>query len=609
MSLQPASVWLSVLAAVTLFTLSSRAQDAGPELNPFECYGRAENATGSRTIAQMEQELERLMSPLYKDEDPATRRAVKACVVARVKARIGDGDAYDYFKQAISLDPEEPGYELWAGDYWVSARGAFRPIMQRAEKHLYAALKKLEALREKGRFREHHVNVESWVRKRLLVLYQEDGLQILPWKAYEQDSSGWRAPGLTLSSQLSYSQDTRDFFRNSEMRIFTSEAAFASSGLRAGGTPRPVTKQMRKDIARAPMRYQLDNRARIRQTRLGALDFLHAYHKSEDSQITSFYRPNEFSDVTVQELGGAYTREFPLYPLFDMRLHATYKRISRTGVVEFLPEHTEDFNFYEVKPSFSRFLGANKLSLNLTYVFMDIPNLPGGSGSQTDRAHTIYGAEIGYAIHAPLVLPALNVGSLYGYRTPTRGWYWWAGFVQSDQVYGPRTVTQRDAYLGTRFEGPRHLDLTLQGTAYTSDITFFDPNQPTAREFTDPSQSFKSIRTTLIIQRRIINPDTMPGVVERGGFSADMLNLVVPISWDKSLVGPKNFDPADKDDHGDDYENVRGGGELWFKLYITGIGGTALLLTGGYEAQYFYKLDKFVHNVHANVRLGWGDFL
>src|SRR5688572_23122831 len=158
-------LWLLTFAALTLFALSSRAQDAGPELNPFECYGRAQNAMGSRTIAQMEQELERLMHPLYKENDPPTRRAVKACVVARLKTRVGDADAYDYFKQAISLHPEEPGYELWAGDYWISARGAFRPVYQKAEQHLYAALKKLEALREQGRFREHHATVESWVRK------------------------------------------------------------------------------------------------------------------------------------------------------------------------------------------------------------------------------------------------------------------------------------------------------------------------------------------------------------------------------------------------------------------------------------------------------------
>jgi hypothetical protein len=603
-------LWLSALAAVLLFVLPSSAQDRGPELNPFECYGRAQNAMGSRTISQMEQELARLMSPLFKDGDPASRRAVKACVVGRLKARVGDTDAYDYLKQAIALNPEEPGYELWAGDYWISARGAFRPITQRAEQHLYAALAKLEALREKGRFREHHATVESWVRKRLLVLYQEDGLPLLPWKAYKQDSRGLRAPGLTISSQFAISQDTRDFFRNSEMRIFTAEAAFASSGVRAGGTPEPLTPRQRYDLARAPLRYQVDNRARIRQTRMGAIDVLHSYHKSEKSQITSFYQPTTFNDVTVQELGAAFTREFDLYPAFDMRLHGTYKRIQRTGVVEFLPDHEEEFNFYEIKPSFSRFLGANKLSLNLTYVFMDIPDLPGGVASESDRSHSIYGGELSYSIHAPLVLPAINMGSLYGQRTPTRGWYFWAGFVQSDQVYGLRTVTQRDAYLGTRFEGARHIDLTLQGTAYTSDISFFDPNQRRVTEYSDPTQSFKSMRTTLIVQRRLINPDTMPGVQpSAAGMAADMLNLVVPISWDKALTSPKNFDPADKADRGNDYENVRGGAELWFKLYLTGIGGSAMLFTAGYEAQYFYRLEKTVHNIHGNVRLGWGDFL
>lgn len=582
----------------------------GPELNPFECYGRVENVTGSRTIKQMERELARLMRPLYKDDDPPARRAIKACVVARLKARIGDADAYDYFLEAIKQNPEEPGYELWAGDYFVSARGAFRPVHQKAEKHLYAALKKLEALREKGRFRDYHATVESWVRKRLLVLYQEDGLQLLPWKAYKQNSKGLHAPGLAISSQFAISRDTRDFFRNSEMRTFTAEAAFAASGLRAGGTPQPITKREREAIVRTPLRYQVDNRVRLRQNVIGAIDFLHSYHKAENAQITSFYRPTEFNDVTVEEYGVAYTREIPLYPLFDARFHGTYKQIRRTGVVEFLPEHQEVFNFYELKPSISRFIGANKLSLNFTYVFMDIPNLPGGVPSETDRAHQIIGGEIGYSIHSPLVLPSLSVGSLYGHRTPTRGWYWWAGFVQSDQKYGLRTVTQRDAYLGTRFEGAKHYDFTLQGTAYTSDTTYLDPNSPSGKRYSDPSQSFASFRTSVIIQRRLINPDTMPGMQKsKAGFAPDLLNLVIPLSWDASLKGPKNFLPTDGEDHGDDYENIRGGVEFWFKVYMTGIGGSAVLLTAGYDAQYFYRLEKVVHMVHANVRLGWGDFL
>jgi hypothetical protein len=93
------------------------------------------------------------------------------------------------------------------------------------------------------------------------------------------------------------------------------------------------------------------------------------------------------------------------------------------------------------------------------------------------------------------------------------------------------------------------------------------------------------------------------------GFAPDMLNLVIPLSWDVSLDGPANYNPDDTEDHGNDYANVRGGVELWYKMYGTGLFGSAFLFTVGYEMQYFYNIVKTMHMAHANVRLGWGDFL
>ena len=45
-----------------------------------------------------------------------------------------------------------------------------------------------------------------------------------------------------------------------------------------------------------------------------------------------------------------------------------------------------------------------------------------------------------------------------------------------------------------------------------------------------------SFRTTAIIQRRIINPDAIPGINGKF-FAPDMLNLVIPATWDKGLSG------------------------------------------------------------------------
>lgn len=603
---------------------SDAEPEAGPPLNPFECYGRWENATGNRTVEQMNHELAKLMRPLYKPSDPRTRRAIKACTVGRLMARVGDGDAYKLLQEAIRWDPEEPGYELWAGDYWASFRGSVRPVHSRAEAHFYRALSKLEAKKKNGSYQDYHRTVESWVQKKLMKLYQEDGLPLTPWwKSYRYEPGGLNPPGVFVSSELAVSKDTRDFFRNNEFRVFSSEAAFANSGVRAGGTtppigPGPLTEEQRKNIIRTPLRYQLDNRIRIRQNHIGYIDLLHSVHRAEDAQITSYYLPNEFNDVEVQEFGVGVQRQFALDPLFDLRLKGTYKRVARTGVVEFLPDETEDINFYEFKPSISRFIGSDKLTLSGTYVLMDIPDLPGGSPSGSKRGHWIVGGELNYALYAPIVMPFTST------RTPTRGWYFFGGYVASGQIYGLRTVFQQDAYLGTRLETPTDWDITLQATYYSSNTSYVDENDPALPSVDDSTQRIKSLRASAVISRRIINPDKFPGVQDStAGFAADMMNVVVPLSWDVGLQGPTAFGseavlPAgqtledfgiDGGDHTSDYENVRGGVELWFKLYGTGIGGTGILSTIGYDAQYFYNLDRLVHTAHANLRVGWGDFL
>ena len=72
------------------------------------------------------------------------------------------------------------------------------------------------------------------------------------------------------------------------------------------------------------------------------------------------------------------------------------------------------------------------------------------------------------------------------------------------------------------------------------------------------------------------------------------LNLVVPVRADFAMRGP------------DDFDNVRGGAELWSKLISTGLRGTNFLLTAGYEAQWFHRLSKVVHMGNLQLRMGWG---
>jgi hypothetical protein len=628
-----------VLAAPPLASVARAAADdvapappsPGPELNPFECYGRYQYATENRTIAEMRHELAERLDWLDEAGQPGTVLAIKLCVIAKLKARVGDADAWDYYARSLKADPVEPGLELWAAQYWTGHRGVRRPVAEPAEVHYYAALRKLEAIKKAGRWKEYHTIVEDWVRHDLTVLYQMDGFPLLPFKAYPQRSRGLRAPGVSVGSQLRVAKDSRDFFFNNEYRQFTGEMQFANSDIRQGGTQfGQLGARQKWDLARAPLRLQVENKLRIRQNPLGTFDFLHTYLHQWNSQIYNFYNPTNscrvvetqkepcspgqpaFSDIQVQQIGLGYERVFPLYPLFDLRLAGTVQRVWRDGVVEFhpyniripnpdgtffVPNRRETLNLYEFKPSLSRFLGADKLVFNGVWAMLDNPvGTPDAPPLEQLRRKVIRAASFEYGIYQPLVLPTLEYGRLSTYRTPTRGLYVFGGVMEDGELWGTHQVLARDFYGGLRFEGPHWIDWTLQETYETTNTTYGETDGFGGNVYSSPGQAFSSVRTTFIFQYRVRSFDTFPGMPpSHGGFGSDMLNLVFPVFWDKGVAGPNDF------------ENVRAGGQVWTKLIGEGIGGTTFLLTAGVDYQYFYRLQKGLVMGQLAIRMGWGD--
>ncbi len=603
----------------------------GPELNPFECYGRYQYATENRTIAEMRHELKQRLEWLDEAGQPDTVYAIKLCVIAKLKARVGDVDAWDWYERSLKADPVEPGLELWAAQYWTGHRGVRRPIVEPAEVHYYAALRKLEAIKKAGRWKDYHTIVEDWVRRDLTVLYQMDGQPILPFKAYKQHSNGLWAPGISIGSQLRVAKDTRDFFFNNEYRQFTGEMQFANSSIRQGGTMfGQLDARQKWDLVRAPLRLQVENKLRIRQNPIGTFDFLHAYLRQWGSQVYNFYNPTNacrvvggqaepcspgqpaFSDIQVQQIGLGYERVIPLYPLFDLRLAGTVQRVWRDGIVEFHPfnyyvpnpdgtysNRRETLNLYEFKPSISRFLGADKLVINGVYAMLDDPaGTPDAPPLEQMRRKVIRAVNFEYGIYHPLVLPNFDYGRLSTYRTATRGLYFFGGVMEDGELWGTHQVIGRDYYLGTRFEGPHWTDFTLQGIYETTDIDFYGESDgfgPTVL-YSQPGQAFSSMRTTFVLQYRVRSADTFPGMPpSHGGFGSDMFTLVLPVFWDKELSGPNDF------------ENVRAGAQIWTKLIGEGIGGTTFLVTAGVDYQYFYQIQKGLFMGQLALRMGWGD--
>jgi hypothetical protein len=119
---------------------------------------------------------------------------------------------------------------------------------------------------------------------------------------------------------------------------------------------------------------------------------------------------------------------------------------------------------------------------------------------------------------------------------------------------------------------------------------------PTNRQpFSEPGLHYGSARLSLIPQVRLVDQEAIPGVPPSFlGFGLDMMNLVFPLHVDRGISGRRDF------------ENVRAGTELWMKLFGTGIGGAAVLVTLGYDFQYFHQIGKSMHLGQAALRLGWG---
>jgi hypothetical protein len=404
-------------------------------------------------------------------------------------------------------------------------------------------------------------------------------------------------------------------------------------------------------IARTPLRVRGEVRARIRQNAIGAVDISVATETMKNGQITSYYLPpgdtrsdhggttpsspawryeqqrhqeglTSFGNVNLFEAGVGYERVFPLFPIMDFKLKGGLKYFDRQGVVEFLEFEHEKFLGYEARPSFSRFMGPDKLTLDLVWVYLNVTDVPFGVPSERQRGKYIKAANLEYAIYRPFVLPSVKNGTLTMARTPTRGWYWNLGGADDRDVYGTRSVIRQDAYLGTRYEGAGNWDFQLQGTYSTSDIRAEDLSAGGAGPVTGQPMKSTSVRGSGYVQYRVINPDAIPGVNGKV-IAPDMVHAVIPFSVDKGLSGSCDNHVRNEltgettnlsspwigygtaADCYKMYENVRVGAELWTKFYGTGFLGPAFLSTVGYDYQYFWTLHKAVHNVHMSIRMGW----
>jgi len=526
--------------------------------------------------------------------NPQQSSAADFFLDAELLKQLGDDRAAHFYERAIATDEEELAYDLFYAEYLRNFRGPRNPLFFEAEEHYFAALEKLRRRRATLPVERHEETdcalyferAGDRIDRGLVALYQEDGLP-LAWRRTGRPLLFLSVTGLASATLGATKRDTSEFGSIDDARRFAAEAAFASGPQRL---KRPLDRDELRGIARTPLRYDVYNRLRLRLPVVGALDVSYEYFRAPDSQIGAFTEPNVFNDVKVDIVGVAWRRAFDLYPAFDALLDLGYRRVSRVGVVEWYSDLRERVNLFEAHPAVARFLGPDKLTLWMNYVYMDIPPVEGGAVADRVRARAIRAFYVDYALYRPLLLPDFGARELR--RTATRGWHFYGGYAMDDEAFGERVVHRRDTYAGTSLRGLGRFDFTLQGTLLGSDTTRDErlPGQGIQRAL-DGSQAIRQVRPTLVALYRIVDDEAIPDVPKT---ALAGLNLVVRVRADFATRGPDAFD------------NVRGGAELWGKLIVTGLRGTTFLVTVGYEAQWFHRLDKLVHLGRVELRMGWG---
>ncbi len=553
--------------------------DAPASASGFLCLGEAESVARGLSVDELEAERDKRLGALAAGTVPPAARAHVACVVAELMKRLGDARAPVFYTRALDDNPNDPAYELWYGRY-LSWRVAALPLLAEAEAHLLAALAKQDSFHGENQVGSTDAVLRDWARWNLALLHQQDGLPLLPTgaQAFPYDVRDARVPQLFLLALGAAGHDTVDFWDPADTRQFTSESQIAAQ--RAGVAALPRAAQAA--IARASFRYDAQARLRLRQEWLGTLDVGARQAHFYDWQIVDFAQPTVLGDIDIRELGVEWQRPFNLYPLFDLTVDAAYTRQRLTGAVETLPEEAQLLDIYAATVAASRRLGPDELTAAASYAWLDIPDLTTGALDQRGRARVIRSASLDYAFYRPLALPQVQAGTLTLKRTQTRGWHLFAVGILDEEQFGTTVVTRSSGVLGTSFKGWQAWDLLFTESVFGA--------RTTTLGFAQPALDNRQLRTSLRALVRLVDEDAHPAPPET---PVSALTLAFPLRHDLALAGPQS------------YENVRGGVELWGKLWSAPLRGSSFFVDAGVEAEWFYRLDKVLPVAHVDLHLGW----
>lgn len=531
-----------------------------------------------------------------------SERAAAHCVLGGFAELRADDDAREHWQQAIALQPNEPYYEYRAGLYWASLRGSFAPALEAAEVHFHAALHKLQVQPEGHR--------RDWLQRathtQLRLLYQRDGLPLTPWKGWRAAESDPAWPGVGLTAGIALNNSVPTFLGDSALQRFSWEAAYANSGLRAGGTQSPLSELERWRIARSALHTTASVGAVLRQNPLGRLSVQYWSTHGKDAQITNLYLPQPMNDTQISRLRFAYERVFPLPYAFDLGVGATYQRNTDRGFFELMPESEQEYSVYAAQVSLSRTLGPGRFTLAGDYTFADIEAVPPTAPGEGERGVWWRAVHLQYSRAGAFSGNAFAWGATMPYGVPGYGWAAYAGYQEHEDQYGLRTQTRRRFYGGGQWDAVNSVAVQLEAALLQTITQEIRADDIDLREVRDPFLSFSSARLLTVGKWRLRDATReQPSAMQLGNLLIGDITLALPVAWEFGLDGPDNWNPVDTANHKNDYAHVSVGSEIWLRsLGIEPLGG-GLLFTAGLTLDHYYSLEKTLHSARVSAQLGW----
>lgn len=508
---------LRLMAIVCLLLVGSSTQLAAQPQCADAAAGQAE---GQRPRA-LRTGMQTLLADVARRADRA-EQAHGYCVIAELMKRVGDPQAEEFYHKAIATDATNPEYNWLFGDYLRNFRGPQQPLFPEAEAQYYNALHKIATQRPASRPEE--TAIRARVHRSLVSLYERDGLPL-----FNRIDQG--RPYLFLSTQNTVARLLTDIGEIDEVRDLTSEALLASSQVRERFN-RPLSEDELRRIIRAKDQFDTFNRLRLRYHALPVVDVFWQYRELQDAQITRFAEPNRFNDVTLSLYGVALEKPLNLYPLVDVLLRGEVRYAQRDGLIEFLPEASEDVLSVIGKLIVSRFVGPDKANLELTVAADDIDQ---DVAKPIKRRVFLVAPTFRYQLFRPL----RPFGDPFGRPLAPRSSEFFAGAVWNEETFGAVDVQKQDFFAGLAFKGfpgigpTQTFDITLQATLLTAERDGTDAQGRAVAPL-----AHKQVHTSGVFLYRLYDRENAPDLIPPVAF----VNLVLLGSHDRAVEGPSDFE-------------------------------------------------------------------